>query len=251
MEILYLSPTGNTKYLAEQLKLNIGNSEEVNIINFIEIDKEKNIETDHLIVMFSIHAFNAPTVLLKYLKKQEKIKNISIIAVGCNDLWLNKAVTTPILKIAKNNNINVKLNRVVAMPPNLVIKISDEQGKEVLNKAKIEINKICKDILEDVSDEIKIPVKSKIISKIASIEKTGAPLFGKDLKANNNCISCGICWNNCPTANIFEGEKGKPKFKLKCMMCLGCIYNCPKHAINPRLYKFIPIKDGYSVNKYK
>ena len=44
---------------------------------------------------------------------------------------------------------------------------------------------------------------------------------------------------------------GKPKFGFKCLMCMRCIYNCPEKAISPRFSKFIPIRKGYSLKKFR
>jgi len=42
----------------------------------------------------------------------------------------------------------------------------------------------------------------------------------------------------------------KLKFGIKCMMCMRCIYNCPTKAIELRISKFIPIRNGYSIKNY-
>ncbi len=252
-DIIYLSPTGNTEYVAKELKKILEQKQKLNIVDFNKMNKNIPIKSKHLIIMYSIHAFNAPTVIIKYLKslnEKNDIKSISYIAVGCNTTFLNKAVNNCVIKIANKKGIKIKLNRIIAMPPNLVKEISKEQAKEIIKKANNQIQEIGKDILEDKTDEIKIPFKSRIITKVASVEKIATPLFGIDLKANNNCISCGICWENCPTQNIYKSKIGKPKFRFKCMMCLGCIYRCPKKAISPRINKFMIIKNGYNVRNY-
>jgi len=42
----------------------------------------------------------------------------------------------------------------------------------------------------------------------------------------------------------------KIKFAFKCSMCMRCIYNCPTKAISPYVSKFLPLKGGYSLDKY-
>lgn len=53
-------------------------------------------------------------------------------------------------------------------------------------------------------------------------EVPASRLFGLELHANNACTSCVTCWNNCP-------EK----------------------AISPRFSKFIPIRKGYDLKKFR
>ena len=41
----------------------------------------------------------------------------------------------------------------------------------------------------------------------------------------------------------------KPQFSNKCHLCLGCIYGCPNKALEPKMGKFIVIKEGYSLKE--
>ncbi|ONI40622.1 hypothetical protein AN639_00350 [Candidatus Epulonipiscium fishelsonii] len=250
-KIVYLSASGNTEYLAKYLKNELSNrSEEAEVINLLKITKNMNLECDHMILMCSITAFRVSNRIIKFAKHLTNIKNVSFIAVGCNEYWVNKAATKPLIDIANKNKIPIKLNRVVAMPVNLIYKMSRQQGREVIDAADMKITQLASDIICNKVDVINIPIKSKILLGVGKIETYLAPLFGIDLKANKDCISCGICWKNCPMKNIVPSDNATPKFKFKCSMCLGCIYKCPKKAIHPRLYKFIPFKDGYNVNEY-
>lgn len=45
------------------------------------------------------------------------------------------------------------------------------------------------------------------------------------------CNSCGICARLCPTRNISEDEKGRPRFGRECMLCFSCEMKCPQDAI--------------------
>jgi ferredoxin/flavodoxin len=45
------------------------------------------------------------------------------------------------------------------------------------------------------------------------------------------CISCGICQNVCPAANIVL-YNGRPTFQHQCQCCMACIQHCPQRAIN-------------------
>ena len=85
---------------------------------------------------------------------------------------------------------------------------------------------------------------------IGKIEPLASKFFGLELCANKKCTQCGLCVLECPAKNIQMKDTRKLKFGIKCMMCMRCIYNCPTKAIEPRISKFIPIKNGYSIKKY-
>lgn len=109
---------------------------------------------------------------------------------------------------------------------------------------------IKNDLLNNYKDIKTISLKSKIISKLGKFEKYAVKLFSLELHANKNCISCGKCWRECPSKNIYPNKNKNSKFKINCSMCMKCIYNCPVNAIHPRISKFLPLKEGYSVKDY-
>ncbi len=235
-QILYFSPTGNTLFLANKLK-------KLLTCDLVTINDEINCE--HLIIMSSIHAFRIPNMLIKKIKN---VKKVSIVAVGCNTSSINDAAGYKLLKYARKNNIEIGVYKILAMPLTIVKKFDIEYGKKIIDESLTEINSIYNDIINNKNTNIKISLSSKVFSKINYIENFFVKLFGLELKANKNCINCGLCVKICPKNNI--KIKKKPKFGLKCMMCMSCVYNCPKKAIHPRISKFIEFKDGYKLSDY-
>lgn len=57
----------------------------------------------------------------------------------------------------------------------------------------------------------------------------------KPFHALNNCISCGLCEEQCPTLNIRmmpENDlSARPEWGDNCALCLGCYHHCPVNAI--------------------
>jgi ferredoxin len=70
--------------------------------------------------------------------------------------------------------------------------------------------------------------------------------FGKRLFTDEKCIGCGWCAEKCPALNI-RIQDGRPVFGRKCVMCFGCIYGCPKNAIQARSLRFTLIKTGFNI----
>ncbi|MCI5808818.1 MAG: 4Fe-4S binding protein [Oscillospiraceae bacterium] len=48
-------------------------------------------------------------------------------------------------------------------------------------------------------------------------------------KANDNCVGCGLCAENCP-AQAISTENLKNADKDKCISCMRCVAKCPQSA---------------------
>ena len=131
-----------------------------------------------------------------------------------------------------------------------VIAFAEQVSLRLISDSEKTIEDICTAIANGVKTERKVKLRSHILNFIGKAEGPAARLFGLELHAGKNCISCGICWENCPEKNIERKRNGKPGFGFRCLMCMRCIYNCPQKAISPRFSKFLPIRNGYNVSRY-
>ncbi len=244
--IVQFSPTGNAAYIANRLSQLL----ETKTVHALEHTSPSALgDSEHLVILFPIHGFNAPKTVVRFAKALPpgKYKNISLIAIGCNDLWMNAAASKEIKKILTDKSYPIVVDETIAMPLTFIMSFSDNLIKIQLEKAN--------ETIEILSDHIKkcnvshkeIPFKSRILSKIGKVESFAARFFGLELYAKKNCTKCGLCVRECPENNIKLNDRGKVKFGFKCIMCMRCIYNCPQKSIAPRISKFIPIKSGYSI----
>jgi len=133
----------------------------------------------------------------------------------------------------------------------IIISFPDDLNLKLIAQSESMIADLSMRIREKIASEKKVRFKSQILNFMGKVESPAARLFGLELHANNNCTSCGTCWSNCPAKNIQQKNNGKPGFGFSCTMCMRCIYNCPEKAISPRFSKFIPIKNGYKLSKYR
>lgn len=74
------------------------------------------------------------------------------------------------------------------------------------------------------------------IDLMADLFRMMAKGMGKDYKATEGCVACGVCVRGCPRGNIsLEAVNGSPEkrahFGGKCMLCTRCIHQCPYNAI--------------------
>ncbi len=244
--IIYFSPTGNTKFLAKNL------SELLDTNNVFQLDKtdyDEIGESEHLILMYPIHGFNPPRTVKRFIKHLPEglFNKVSLIAVGCNELWVNDAVSLKLRKYFTKKNTEIVVDEVLAMPLTFVMKFPDDVKKKTIEEASETVIKLAARIKENDTSNRKIKFKSKVINLVGKMESPAARMFGLELHAKKSCTSCGICWNNCPEFNIKPNKKNKPKFGFSCSMCMRCIYNCPEKSITPYLSKFLTIKGGYQL----
>lgn len=247
-EILQFSPTGNSAYVAKL----IGEGLTSNIYP-LEHTSQSTLKADtHLILVFSIHAFNAPRTVKRYVKAltSGKFKFVSLIAVGCNTSWVNSAATRDLRKVLEAKGYDIIVDTVVAMPLTLVTGFPDDLIQDQLKEIKTRCKEIVKDIDIGKKYSVTIPFKTHMIHSLGYIEDQAAKLFGLELHAKKTCIKCGLCIRECPEDNIKMNKNNKVKFGIKCMLCMRCIYNCPTRSITPWISKFIVIKGGYKLSDH-
>ena len=145
---------------------------------------------------------------------------------------------------------SILLDEDLAMPLTFIMNSPDDLNLKLIAESERTIADLSRRIVDKDSSKKEVQFKSKIVNFMGKVEAPAARLFGLELHANNDCTSCGTCWDNCPQQNIKQKSNGKPGFGFNCIMCMRCIYHCPEQAIAPRISKFIPIKGGYSLSKY-
>lgn len=247
--IVQFSPTGNTAYISRLL------SKQLNVTHVHALEHTESTTLDvsqHLIILFPIHGFNAPNTVVRFVRAlpHGKSKMCSLIGVGCTDLWINFGASQGIRKILVEKSYRIIVDETIAMPSNFVVRFPDKVVKHQLEKASKTIETLANHIINGVVSHKVIPFKSRLLSKIGKIEPVAAKFFGLELYAKKNCVQCGLCVKECPQRNIKLNERGKIKFGFNCTMCMRCIYNCPQKSITPRISKFIPLKHGYSIEKF-
>lgn len=141
--IVQFSPTGNTAYIANLL----GKHLEVESIYALEHTDAGELEkSEHLIILYAIHAFNAPKPVKRFVSKiyRDKFSKISLIGVGCNDTWVNYGASREIRKILNGNGCCIVVDEIIAMPINIIMSFPLSTIKSQLDKAnKITLELSC------------------------------------------------------------------------------------------------------------
>lgn len=254
IKIVFFSGTGSTAKVANVFQKFLeakGKNviiHELNNRNTITSDKE-----DMLIILYPVHACNAPEAVYGYIENIDKVEKIPAVVIsvsGGGEITPNTACRLHCIKRLEKKGFYVIYEKMIVMPSNWIIPTIDGLAIRLLEVLPDKIEKIINDLSNGVIRRTKPNFINRLLSNIGEFEKHGARYCGKRIKANENCTGCGWCEKHCPRTNITV-INSKPNFSNKCSLCLKCIYECPQRALAPGKGKFIVIKQGYNLNAIK
>lgn len=214
---------------------------------------ETKDEEDILVVLYPVHACNAPEAVYEYIEQIPRVENkpsVVISVSGGGEITPNTACRLHCIKRLEKKGFKVIYEKMLVMPSNWVVPTVDGLAIRLLQVLPIKVKKIVADLLQGVSRRTKPNYFNRILSGIGELEKLGARRMGKRIKYNDSCNGCGWCERNCPRSNITL-ENSRPHLGNRCSFCLKCIYGCPHKALIPGIGKFAVIKEGYNLNDIK
>ena len=190
--IIYFSPTGNAKYLAENLAEGL-NCNSTNLFP-LEFTAPESLEQNiHLILLYPVHGFNAPRTVKRFVKNLPSgiFENVSLISVGCSDIWVNHAVSNDLKKVLKPKGFKIIVDEILAMPLTFIMAFPEKESLRLIAESESKIERICASIEKGIPTQREVKFKSHVINFIGKAESGAARLFGLELHANKDCISCG------------------------------------------------------------
>ncbi|WP_321418455.1 EFR1 family ferrodoxin [uncultured Methanomethylovorans sp.] len=250
VKIAYFSGTGSTARVADTFESELTRrgisviKSEIKQGNICSDEKE-----DLLILLYAVHACNAPKIVYQWIdsldgKKQTPVAVISVSGGG--EITPNTACRLSSIRKLEKKNYKVFYEKMIVMPSNWIIKTDDGLAIRLVDILPLKVKHIVDDLLKGVICRTKPKLIDRVFSRIGEMEKNGAKFFGRNLRVNTNCNSCGWCAKNCSANNIIMMDD-KPAFGEKCILCLKCIYGCPRQALEAGTLKFIIIKEGYNL----
>lgn len=251
--IIYcFSGTGNTLKVAYLYKKYLG---EDTLIYKVREDSENIPDPnnfDMVGIAYPIHGFNMPQYMYRFLKKLPKVENkpLFIMKTSGEGLHLNDCSSQKAIRLLLKKGFDVRLERHVVMPYNMIYRHKDEMAKQmwIYAKALAKIN--TDEILEGKRMKVKVNFFKKWYAFFFRILWPFTHVHGPLFKVNSKkCIKCKKCINVCPVGNITINEKDKYKFGTKCTLCMGCSFSCPKDAIKVGIFKFWKVNGSYNVEK--
>lgn len=243
--------TGNTRrvcnMLAEELKA-FGAETQINLVR-AGAQLPSPAEYDALVVAFPVHAFNAPTAMLDFLKAMPACTGgehpVWIVRVSGEPLGLNHAAGILPKRILSKKGYTVKGEFAYVMPYNIIFRHSDGMAARMKQDALLLAQRDAQTIFRGEGKLYWNGPFRRAVSFVLRIEHTAMPIMGKHFKVHNDCTGCGACEKVCPQGNI-RVENGKPVFGKSCVGCMACAFSCPQDAVRTSLLNGWRVNGAYA-----
>ena len=260
--IIYFSGTGNTLKVAEKYAstfTELGHEAELVSVDGLPKNKELTEQfltklTDADIVGFGypVHAFNAPSVMLKlakFLPKQPVAKRAFIFNTSGEPLKLNNISSIKLTHMLKRRKYTVFSEYHYCMPYNIIFRHTDTMAYRMWHTAEQLIPLDVKEIVEGKPHTLERVFCGGFVAWVMRCEHWGARFNGKHYKVKKDCVHCQKCINVCPTNNITVKKNGQLKFGGNCLMCMRCAQLCPKDAIKTGWFNKWKVNGAYTFEK--
>jgi len=268
--IVYYTGSGSTRLVAQEVRDQIIEREvSVEMHRLTEATKEdlrRKAEACHdLILIYAVHAFNAPGLVYEWLKtlvEQPEVtsrqKKALIISVsGGGEMLSNTACRVTAKRWLAKKGYSVVTEAMAVMPNNWMSPTPFEVSKALIQILPKKVTQWLGAFAQNQPYPV-LPTKlvDRMVTRLGRLEVKGAAQFGKSIQVSKACNACGWCESHCPASNIrlvknHGAEASRPEFGKTCDFCLGCIYGCPQKALSPGKFKFAVIPTGYPLAAYQ
>lgn len=253
--ILYYSGTLCTEYAAKLLKNELEKDSEdtVTLERVFKGQKNEEDDFDRLIVMFPIHAQNAPKSLrnrLKELPDGDGRKSYLISTSSLGDVIPNMSANYLISNILEKKNYHPDYESFLITPSNILYNQREELGAELLKVLPVKIRTLTSEIRSDVSCKSQRNPISGFTGTLGRLQERSFGRFGKMMIVSKSCTGCSKCESLCPEGTITMKD-GKPHFDSSCTMCTACVYGCPQNALKSLFMPNLLNRNGFDLEKIK
>lgn len=250
--LAYFSGTGGTEAIVNCFAARLSKAGvKVNRVDISCCNSSYQEATDLLIVFSPVYAFRLSSIVERWTKNLSKVQNTfaAVISVsGGGEVSPNTACRLYCKRLLAKKGYQVIYEKMLVMPSNFAVQAEDQLNLMLINAMPKKVEQILTEILSGAENITKPLLLDRLFAYMGRVEHFGARVFGTFIHASKMCNQCRLCVKKCPTKNIHM-KKGTPRFGLRCMWCLKCIYSCPQNALKPRILKFSVLKEGYNLKE--
>jgi ferredoxin/flavodoxin len=263
INMFYFSGTGFTERVAKNLSAEFSALGHEAMLEYIpdallamkkagkhKTDPEQDF--DMLGILYPIHSFNAPEIVVKFARKlpQGKGQRAFIVKTAGGKSPLNSGSSDLLKKILSRKGYKVTYEEVIQMPANFIVRYEDEVIRQLITDAERLLKVIAEEIVKGRRKLFHPGFGVKAAARLGRVEWIGAHFIAKlHFKVSDSCNLCKICVRDCPTKNI-RVENECIKFGANCTFCMRCIYACPQKAIHLRKpLGAIEVKDWFDLDE--
>ncbi len=230
--LYYYTGTGNSLWTARRIAGELGNTELVPMVA-AGTAKTDNV-SDNIGLVFPVHMWGLPLRVISFVRKIADGAGRYHFAVAVNAGQV-AATLVQLKELLNQKGIALSSGFSVCMPSNYIPwggAPPEEKQQQLLSSAEEKISRIAEAVRNrDIRAPEKGPVwQNFFLSIMYRMASPKIPGMDKAFRADDKCMSCGICEKICPSNNIVIVED-KPQWQHRCEQCLACIQWCPTEAI--------------------
>lgn len=254
VRVIFFSGTGCTAHVAGVFKREIeARGHTVQVHELRHDTSRPNGPYDRLILCFAVHAANAPHPVMQWAARLHPVKEVpaAVISVsGGGEVTPNLACRVAIKRRLRCKGFRIQYEKMLTMPSNWIVATKPALAARLLEVLPGKTARIIEEFLSGTVRKNCPGPGNRLLSLFGKLETFGARFFGERIRVNEICTGCGLCVRRCPVGNITL-KNGRPVFGKDCIMCLNCIYSCPRQALHPGIMKFVTIKEGFDLERIK
>ncbi|WP_337776385.1 EFR1 family ferrodoxin [Prevotella pectinovora] len=245
--ILYLSGTGNTRWVAESIARMTGDERVVDVASLCSQPLHVQLNPgEPLGIFFPVHGWRPPMLLRRVLSEMTlsvgSERNVKPYVYSVCTVGDTVGESMDILRSdLKKQGVSLDAVFDVRMPNTYVgLPFMDvDKGKVVSDKLHE-----AQPRMEFIAEKIRERANGAFMRYLGRWKRINSRLLGEAFVRKlvtdryfhveeSLCVSCGKCVASCPVGNMSLDDDGMPQWNHdgSCLTCFACYHNCPRHAI--------------------
>lgn len=246
--VIYFSGTGNTYFIAKEIKERMNNIMEIDMVSIEKISGNNLPQHDILFLGFPVYETDSPLFLHEYIKQLPQVSDKGLFLFCTHGGFPGNALRKNFKRMVAKGYIPLGFLKIGMMDTGAItfmkknspiVKYIKNRDYTKLKALEMFINK-AKNILlnmKDINDlkKIEIILPYNLFGSLFDwlfklMYKIWVNCLKKRFWVDEKCNLCELCIKICPVKNI-SLNNSKIVFDTKCFLCFRCLNQCPNEAI--------------------